>query len=431
MQYDRETMIFTVSQMNEYIKMLLESSPVLASVSMRGEISNFTAHRSGHYYFTLKDEGGQMRAVMFRSAASRLPFVPENGMRVIVRGRVSVYSPSGQYQFYAEGMEPDGLGALALAYEQLRQKLEAEGLFDQSRKKPLPAFPRRIGVITSPTGAAVRDMINVLTRRFPLCEMVLFPALVQGEGAAVQLCSGIRYFNRSASVDLIIIGRGGGSAEDLWAFNNEELARCIADSTLPVISAVGHEVDYTICDFVADLRAPTPSAAMELALPDCEELRDRIGKRLNQMVGLCSGQLQSRRRALRVLQSARVLASPGHYVDQRRMDVLHAEQQLTGIFSRLLADRHAACTFLQMELEHTANSLLQKAHKSLAESTARLEALNPLSVLSRGYSAVFDTNNRPVCRADQVQPGQMLRLRFSDGTVDSTVQNVKRDTTES
>jgi len=267
----------TVTQLNEYIKMMFDSQPTLNRLLVRGEISNFVNHRSGHFYFTLKDENSLIRAVMFKSAAMKLNFQPENGMRVIARGKVSVFPRDGQYQLYADDMELDGIGGLYVAFEQLKNKLAAEGLFDESRKRPLPRFPSKIGIITSPTGAAIRDMINVTGRRYPMAEITIYPALVQGSDAPRSLAAGIRYFNNADKrPDVIIIGRGGGSIEDLWAFNNEQLARFIANSEIPVISAVGHETDFTICDFVADRRAPTPSAAAELAVPDSYELHTRI-----------------------------------------------------------------------------------------------------------------------------------------------------------
>ena len=279
--------VLTVTQLNEYIKMLFDSQPILNNVYVKGEISNFTDHRSGHWYFTLKDDGGAVSAVMFRSAAVKCPFTPEYGMRVIVRGRVSSFVRDGKYQIYVEEMQPDGIGGLYLAYEQLKGKLESEGLFDQSRKKPLPKYPRSVGVITSPTGAAVRDIINVTGRRFPLAEIKVFPALVQGEGAEATLIAGIEFFNREQNADVIIIGRGGGSIEDLWAFNEEVVARAVYRSEIPVISAVGHEPDVTICDYVADLRAATPSNAAELAVVDSAELKVRLNNvtaRMTQML---------------------------------------------------------------------------------------------------------------------------------------------------
>jgi exodeoxyribonuclease VII large subunit len=277
------TEIFSVSSLNAYIKNIFENNRTLSSVTLRGEISNFTNHRSGHLYFSLKDSEGQIRAVMFRSRAASLKFMPESGMKVIVHGSVTVYPRDGSYQIYVLSMQPDGIGALYLAYEQMKARLAEEGLFDESHKKLIPEFPRRIGVITSPTGAAVRDIINVTGRRYPMADLYLYPALVQGAAAEASLIRALDYLDSSGLCDVIIIGRGGGSIEDLWAFNSEALARRIYAASTPVISAVGHETDFTICDFVADMRAPTPSAAAEIAVPDRRELimrLDRLDERM-------------------------------------------------------------------------------------------------------------------------------------------------------
>ena len=306
-----ERRIITVSELNEYIKMVLEHDELLMRIFVKGEISNFTNHyKTGHFYFSLKDEGGTVRAVMFRGSAARLKFMPENGMRVIVGGRVGVFPRDGQYQIYAETMEPDGIGALYIAYEQLKKKLEAEGLFDASKKKPLPKIPTRIGVITSPTGAAIRDIIHILGRRFPLARVILYPALVQGEGAAPDLVRGLDYFNQMGNVDVIIIGRGGGSLEDLWAFNDETLARHVAASRIPVISAVGHETDFTLCDFAASRRAPTPSAAAEIAVPETEELARKLANVTSRIELLLEGRLKLYRERLARAAGARVLKDP-------------------------------------------------------------------------------------------------------------------------
>ena len=281
----------TVSQLNRYVKSLLEGDTNLCSVLLSGEISNFTNHyKSGHWYLSLKDEDAVVKAVMFRSQVQRMTFVPENGMKVIVRARVSLYEKDGAFQIYLDDMQPDGAGALQVAYEQLKQRLQEEGLFDDSRKRPLPAYPKRVGVITSSTGAAVRDIFHVLGRRYPLAEVVLIPTRVQGDGAPAQLCAAITQFEKMKATgdantpDVILIGRGGGSLEELWAFNSEQLARTVAAATIPIISCVGHETDFTICDFVADLRAPTPSAAAELAVPDSAELRQRLALIQNAIV---------------------------------------------------------------------------------------------------------------------------------------------------
>lgn len=387
--------MLTVTQLNEYLRMQMEGDPVLSDLFVRGEISNFTVPRSGHLYFTLKDAEGQVRAVMFRSYASRLRFEPSDGMKVILHGRVSVYPARGEYQIYADDLQPDGAGALALQYEQLRRRLEAEGLFDAERKKPIPPMPMRVGVITSPTGAAVQDIRNILRRRFPCAEMILFPAQVQGEGSAEQLAAGILFFDATRLADVIIIGRGGGSIEDLWAFNDETLARTIADCTVPVISAVGHESDFTICDFVADLRASTPSAAAELAVPDRAELIagfEGIGSRITKTI---QNKLAEETRALRMLAQSRILQKPEYLLDPVRMRLSDASGRL---------DRAVG-------LQH------ERKKERLARQCASLEALNPLGVLARGYAAVSNAEQQTVTRAAQIRAGEPLTVRFSDGTV--------------
>lgn len=396
--------MLTVTQLNEYLRMLMDSNPVLSCVFVRGEISNFTNHyKTGHFYFSLKDEGALIRAVMFRGNAQRLRFLPENGMKVILRGRVSVFPRDGQYQIYVEDIQPDGLGALYLAYEQLRQKLEAEGLFDSARKRTLPPYPARIGIITSPTGAAVRDMLDILGRRFPHAELFVYPALVQGADAPESLMRGLACFARELPVDVIIIGRGGGSAEDLFAFNHEGLARAVAASPVPVISAVGHETDFTICDFVADLRAPTPSAAAELAVPDQNELRRHLGALSQRLRTELSRQLTERRRAVSALSGADALRSPRYYVEERQMCVAHLEQRL----------------------QSSARELLGEGRGSFSALCAKLGALSPLSVLSRGYTAVFDGHGAPVTTAESLSVGERIKIRFYDKSVDAAVLGVQ------
>ena len=396
--------VLSVGQLNEYLKMLMDGNPLLSSVMLRGEISNFTNHyKTGHFYFSLKDESALIRGVMFRTYAARVGFVPENGMKVVVHGRVSVFPRDGQYQIYVDEMMPDGIGALYLAYEQLRRKLEAEGLFDQSRKRPLPQCPRRIGLITSPTGAAVRDMIQILGRRFPAAEVMLYPALVQGSGAPESLMQGLSVFAGQIPVDLIIIGRGGGSIEDLWAFNNEELARCVAASPIPVISAVGHETDFTICDFVADLRAPTPSAAAELAVPEQTEMRLSLQGAEEQMTARIQGLLQARRASLSLLSGSAVLRSPHRYLEDRAM----------------------AVAFLEKRLSHAAESRTEQARAAFGALTAKLEALAPLRVLARGYTAVFDQEKKPITQASDLQLGQEISIRFADKTANATVTGIR------
>ena len=394
---------FSVSEINEYIRMVMDGDRVLGNLFVRGEISNFKWYQSsGHLYFTLKDDEGQLKSVMFRSYASRLAFRPEDGMRVIAHGRISVYPQSGQYQLYVDDMQPDGAGALALRFEQLKRKLEGEGLFDPARKKPLPRYPRRIGVITSPSGAAVHDIKNVLKRRFPAAEMLLFPSAVQGAEAPEQLCAGVAFLGATGLCDVIIIGRGGGSAEDLWAFNDEALAREIAACPIPIISAVGHESDFTICDFVADRRAPTPSAAAELAVPDTGELLTAIGLRASRMAQLTQGKIAQEKRCLQLLTASQALQNPQKIFDLFRMRVAEKDEGI----SRAVA------------------AALEQYRGILAQRTAKLDALSPLSVLSRGY-AVVTKNGEAVTRADRVRVGDRLTVAFSDGAIDAVVASEK------
>ena len=395
--------VLTVSQLNEYVKMLFDSQPIFNGLYVKGEISNFTNHRTGHWYFTLKDENSLIRAVMFKTSAMKNPFLPENGMKVIVRGRVSSFVRDGQYQIYVDEMQPDGIGGLYLAYEQLKAKLEAEGLFDPARKKPLPRIPRRVGIITSPTGAAVRDIINITGRRFPLAELCLYPSLVQGPSAPEQLISGIRYFNTSESVDVIIIGRGGGSIEDLWAFNNEDLARAVAASSIPVISAVGHETDFTICDFAADRRAATPSAAAELAVPDSLEIRESLKGSSAYLDMLLKKKLGACREGLRALEGAKVLKDHSAILNERKMTVLHLSE---------LLDR--------------AGVAKQNGKKhELAKISEKLVALNPMAVLTRGYGAVEDESGKIVTGASMLKKDAQIKIRFSDGEANATVTEIR------
>jgi len=393
----------TVSQLNEYVGAIIGSAELLSDIYIKGEISNFTNHyKSGHFYFTLKDETGNLKAVMFRSFASTVPFVPENGMKVTAHGRISVYERDGIYQLYCDELIPDGIGSLYLAFEQLKEKLSAEGLFDEQYKKPIPQFPQRIGIITSETGAAIADLTNILTRRYPICEIELFPALVQGSGAPASLINGIKYFD--GKVDTIIIGRGGGSIEDLWGFNDEKLARAIFACETPVISAVGHEVDFTICDFVADLRAPTPSAAAELAVPDMDELKytlSSIEKRLDYCI---SNRLDTLRKRVDTASSLSFFRSPEVYVDKKRTDLSGVEIRFCNAFERIAAEKRSA----------------------LSETSARLAALNPLSVLSRGYGAVYSNNGDILSSVEGISIGETISIEMSDGSVRAAVTDISK-----
>ena len=431
MQTDPKNALFSVAQINEYIKYLIEDSPVLDSVYIVGEISNLTAyHTSGHMYFSLKDETGVLRAVMFKSSAQRLKFRPENGMRVIVHGRITVYPPSGQYQISCDSMEPDGFGALAAAFEQLKNKLSSEGLFDDSQKKPIPAYPTAVGVITSPTGAAVRDIINILSRRSPNVKMVLFPTLVQGDGAPKQLSSGIRYFNKYRTVDVIIIGRGGGSLEELWAFNDEGLARTIAESEIPVISAVGHETDFTICDFVSDLRAPTPSAAAELAVPNRDELLQKLDLQRDALDTHIRSKLKTNRLTLQSLAQKRVLQSPDSFLQNRRIDVDNLTARLSLSADRRIKIAHTSLDPLSSALNHSMQTRIAAERSRFLSGAAKLEALNPLSVLTRGYSAVFDEQGQSLRSVSDIKTGDTVHLRLSDGTIDAAVTEIHIDPKE-
>ena len=399
----QNTLVLSVSQLNRYIKMNFDADENLANIFISGEISNFTNHyRTGHLYFTLKDDSAAVRAVMFNSSAKRLKFMPEDGMKVIARGRVSVYEASGQYQLYVDDMQPDGVGALNLAYEQLKEKLQKEGFFSELHKKPLPPYPEKVGVITSPTGAAVRDIINVLGRRFPYAEIVFCPVLVQGEGAHLQLTDAVNLFNSERAADVIIIGRGGGSIEDLWEFNDEGLARAVYNSEIPVISAVGHETDFTICDFVADMRAPTPSAAAELAVPDANELQYALSALKNRMFLNVSSGIADRRSRLEYLTSKGALKSPDEMLSNR-------SQRLDTAFSKMLSSYE--------------NRIGGKKVEFISAATA-LSKLDPMSVLMRGFAFVSDKNGKNVYSSQALEKGDKINVRFHDGSAVCEVKEI-------
>ena len=399
----QNTLVLSVSQLNRYIKMNFDADENLANIFISGEISNFTNHyRTGHLYFTLKDDSSAVRAVMFNSSAKRLKFMPEDGMKVIARGRVSVYEASGQYQLYVDDMQPDGVGALNLAYEQLKEKLQKEGLFSELHKKPLPPYPEKVGVITSPTGAAVRDIINVLGRRFSYAEIVFCPVLVQGDGAHLQLTDAVNLFNSERAADVIIIGRGGGSIEDLWEFNDEGLARAVYNSEIPVISAVGHETDFTICDFVADMRAPTPSAAAELAVPDANELQYALSALKNRMFLNVSSGIADRRSRLEYLTSKGALKSPDEMLSNR-------SQRLDTAFSKMLSSYE--------------NRIGGKKVEFISAATA-LSKLDPMSVLMRGFAFVSDESGKNVYSSQALAKGDKINVRFHDGSAVCEVKEI-------
>ena len=394
----------SVSQLNRYLKQKFDSDANLFGLWIKGEISNFTNHiRTGHLYMSLKDDGGVIKAIMFSAKASKLAFVPEDGMKVICKGRVSVYEQGGSYQLYIDEMIPDGVGALYIAYEQLKKKLEAEGLFAPEHKKRLPKIPYRVGVITSPTGAAVRDIINVITRRFPLAEIVLYPALVQGENAAASLVEAVRYFDTTKLANVLIIGRGGGSIEDLWAFNDEELARTIYECSVPVISAVGHETDFTICDFVSDLRAPTPSAAAELCVPDSNELIEKFSNLQNTVLGYTRRTVREKKLKFDSLAEHRIFKEPSLLIDDKKTAVLNYSEKIESL-SKLTVERRKN-TFMQI--------------------VSKLDALSPLSVLSRGYA--YATSDEKIIRSvDDIDCGDKIDVIFANGTVRANVEEITK-----
>lgn len=441
-----EAKILSVKDLNRYIKMALEGDPRLQDVWVRGEISNFTHHSSGHMYFTLKDADGRLKSIMFASHNQKLAFMPKEGTRVIARGNISVYERDGAYQFYVTAMQPDGIGSLYLAFEQLKKKLEAEGLFAAELKKPIPRFPRAIGVITSPTGAAIRDIIITLQRRYPSIPILLYPVLVQGAQATPSIVKAIEAMNRLGEAEVLIVGRGGGSLEELWAFNEEAVARAIAGSAIPVISAVGHETDFTIADFVADLRAPTPTAAAELAVPHHLELKQQLSQHAQR---LHYGLLQQLRRKQERLERAK--RSP-FLTNPRRQLLMQPAQRLDRLAEQLgyrIRQRLARAAERHMKLERklsgfdpreqavyakrrlvTAGRQLDTAMQSLLRvkkqewqsGVRHLDALSPLKVMQRGYNLAYDEKERTLIRSTrQVQIGDVIKIRLSDGKLDCHV----------
>ena len=402
MRYEEQAL--TVAALNQYIKALIERDEVLSYVTVCGEISNLKVHTSGHIYFTLKDEESEISGVMFRFNAANLSFAPKNGMKVKVYGKVSVYEKSGKYQLYATAMIDDGMGKLRIEYELLYKKLEAEGLFAKERKRLIPKFPKRIGIVTSPTGAAIQDMLNVTGRRYPNAEIIIYPSLVQGSDAPPELCRGIAYFNADASCDVIIIGRGGGSAEDLWAFNDETLARMVAASDIPVISAVGHEIDFTLCDFAADCRAPTPSAAAELVGPDRRELLLRVDELCGRLDTAMDRTIEVRATKLTRL--------------KERIDYLSPEIRLERIRAEL--------THKQAIIEKSIDEILKSTAARLSLTVGRLEAINPLAVLKRGYAMAEDKDGNVVGSVKAIKPNDRLTLTFSDGYAEADVISVNK-----
>lgn len=391
--------ILSISQLNFYIKSMFDSDKKLNDLLIEGEISNFIDHyKSGHLYFSLKDDKSIVKAVMFSSSARRLRFKPYDGMKVIVRARASIYEASGQYQLYVEDMQPDGIGALSLAYEQLKEKLKEEGLFDIANKKPIPKYPKRIGIVTSDTGAAVRDIENILARRYPIAEIILCPTLVQGEGAPEQIINAIEKFNELNICDVLIVGRGGGSIEDLWAFNDERVARAIFASKIPVISAVGHETDFTIADFVSDLRAPTPSAAAELATPDVNDLYSVIESYIFYMNKNMNSKIEKLKTNIFSLNESLKDKSPQKIVEEKRLKLDLLEYKRIKIFENIIYSKK----------------------EKFSKLNSKLNILSPLKVLSMGY-AIATINNKMIKSVDDVSESDDIKLQLSDGHLECIV----------
>ena len=400
-----DKLTYTVSQLNNYVKTMIDSDPCLTYIYVVGEISNFTNHyKTGHFYLTLKDSSSAIKAVMFRSNAARIKFEPQNGMKVICRGRASLFERDGSFQFYIDEMQPDGAGALQVAFEQLCEKLKNEGLFDEAHKKPIPKFPERIAVITSPTGAAVQDIKNVISRRCPCVEVVMCPVLVQGDGAAAQLCEAVEKVNELNCADVIIIGRGGGSIEDLWAFNDETLARIIFNSNIPVISAVGHEIDFTVCDFVSDLRAPTPSAGAELAVPDINDVRFMLSRLEGGVLSAYGNRISNLRSRVKLSAESYVLKNPENYIFALREKLNLDSTKMKSSFSNRLSE----------------------SREAFAALCAKLDAMSPLATIARGYSVAY-VDKKPIKSVDEVNLNDCLNVKLVDGVINCTVNNVSKE----
>lgn len=395
--------VLSISQINEYIRGLMDRDAALSSVYVRGEISNYKVYPSGHHYFTLKDENAALKCVMFRSSTVRLRFRPENGMKVIAGGKISVYPRDGAYQLYCTAMISDGVGDLHIAFEQLKEKLAAQGLFNPEHKKKIPHYPGTIGIITSSAGAAVHDILRILRKRFPLSRVRLFPVRVQGVEAPEEIAGAIRYVNYYQLADVLIVGRGGGSIEDLWAFNDERVARAIYGSEVPVISAVGHEPDVTISDFVADLRAATPSNAAELVVPDQQELREKLQSLQLRMRQAMTRQMKLSRSRLEALQNKRVLQSPLYYVQDRRLILDYQQKRLISSMQRISSEKK----------------------QSFIRLTAALDAMSPLKVLARGYSVTKDSNGIVLTDTASVQLDDLITITLQNGEVDASVREIR------
>lgn len=419
-------MIYTVTQLNQQIKGMLESNPSFRNIFVQGEISNYKQHTSGHHYMTLKDADGAISAVLFRADAARLRFRLMNGMKVIARGRVSSFPKTGQVQLYLADLMPDGTGALHLAFEQLKAKLYAEGLFDQSHKQEIPRMPHTIALVTSPTGAAVRDMIRILGRRYPLAKVQLWPVLVQGENAAADIAKTIARVNAHGQADVMIVGRGGGSLEDLWAFNEEIVARAIYNSKIPVISAVGHEPDVTIADFVVDLRAPTPSGAAELAVPDRGELSILIDREQERLMTALENRLNGLANRLQAQENRLARCTPAQYVAERRRRTEELIERMRLAQRRKIDSLKTSFSYHEKKLRDMPGVLLERRRGKLQSLSGQLDALSPLRVLARGFSVVTDAQNKIITDSADLQTGDAVTLRFAQGTAKAQITSVQK-----
>lgn len=419
--------VLTVSQLNTYIKSVLDADYRLKHIFLVGEISNFNNHvRSGHFYLTLKEKDSQIKAVMFHNNAVRLPFLPEDGMKVICFGSVSVYAASGQYQFYIDNMQPDGLGALSLAFEQLKERLGKEGLFDDRYKKPLPEYPKKIGVATSPTGAAFQDVCNVLRRRWPQAELLLAPCLVQGNSAPLQICNALRELD-SRHPDVILLVRGGGSMEDLWCFNDERVARTVFDLHTPVVTGVGHETDFTIVDFVSDLRAPTPSAAAELCTPDRLEEMEKLLLMQSKLHSSMNSYLKNSRTKVGALASSTVLRSLTSLINERRLTLDAMTDKMTQLLQGKVLMEQQRLHRREEGMQRTVETQVQKGRMQLSICAGKLDAFAPLKVLARGYSLSFNGEGRVVQSITAVHPQEDMTVQVSDGKIHCRVESVEQE----
>lgn len=444
----KEQQYLTVNALTKYIKRKFDADPHLQDLMVKGEISNFKQHSSGHMYFTLKDEKARILAVMFAGNNRSMKFRPENGMKILIRGDITVYEPSGQYQIYIKEMQPDGIGELYLAYEQLKEKLEKEGLFARKYKKPIPRYPKIVGIVTSPTGAAIRDILTTVKRRYPIANILIFPALVQGTQAAPSIVKAINMANQANEADVLIIGRGGGSIEELWAFNEEPVARAIFQSEIPIISAVGHETDFTIADFVADLRAPTPTGAAEMAVPHIDDLTERLYSRQSRLIRAMKEQVAVQNVRLLRVQKSYAFRYPHKLYEQKLEQLDKMTEQLVRGTGRLHDVKLEQADALQKRLyrshpdqlmqqakenhgrayrllNRAINNIIAAKEKDFARAVSTLEALSPLKIMNRGYSLLYTEKGKLIKTVTQINVNDQINVKVSDGTIHCRVTDIE------